>query len=73
MNSQSAKKRLTRFFSSLYGCLKRTAKVILSMMLYQYPLITIIAGKILLIVAYPQAALQFYPETPEQVFSILLD
>lgn len=46
VNSQSAKKRLTRFFSSLYFCLKRTAK----------------------------AALQFYPETPEQAsrFTIYL-
>ena len=39
VNTQSAKKRLMRFFSSLYSCLKRGAK----------------------------AALQFYPETPEQV------
>jgi len=42
VNTQSAKRRLTRFFSSLYSCLKRGSK----------------------------AALQFYPETPEQAVLI---
>jgi len=42
VNTQSAKKRLTRFFSSLYSCLKRGSK----------------------------AALQFYPENPEQAVLI---
>ena len=42
MKEHTAKKRLMRFFSSLYACLKRTAK----------------------------AALQFYPENPEQAVLI---
>lgn len=42
VNTQKARTRLMRFFSSLYSCLKRSAK----------------------------AALQFYPETPEQAVLI---